>query len=109
MQFNIEQYSGNFVMHCKTIEDAEIFLSILDESGRSWGSGRSYKRTSYYDAFREQTCYAFNIGQYGRIDSYLDLGFTILEFDSFDWNNDVNPTENDIKIMDKFFSGFAIN
>lgn len=109
MQFNIEQYSGNFAMHCKTREDAEIFLSALAESGRSWGSGKSYKRISYYDNYKEQTCYAFNIGQFGQIDTYVDLGFTILEFDSFDWSDAVNPTENDIKIMDKFFSGFAIN
>ena len=41
MRFNIEDYKGNYVMHCKTEEEAEIFCKYLHSIGRTWSTGVS--------------------------------------------------------------------
>lgn len=35
MRFNIEDYKGKYVMHCKTEEEAEDFCIYLDSIGRT--------------------------------------------------------------------------
>lgn len=42
MRFDITQYKGKYVMHCKTREDAQTFLEFLANLGRTWCDGASY-------------------------------------------------------------------
>ena len=39
MKFNIDNYKGKYVMHCKTEEEAKIFCKYLHSIGRMWNNG----------------------------------------------------------------------
>lgn len=87
MRFNIEDYKGKYVMHCKTEEEAEIFCEYLHSIGRTWGNGDSYKddiRDRIYAMYGAETCFEFNIGRYGSKQCYEEEeGYTILEMEDF--------------------------
>ena len=53
MNFNIENYKGKYVMHCKTGKEAKIFCNYLDSIGRTWSSGNSYFSENYWDRYKE--------------------------------------------------------
>lgn len=90
MRFHIEQYRGKYVMHCKTEEEAQIFLEFLSSIGRTWCDGKSYLENLNYN-YEGQTAYAFNEGRYGRTDRQPELGFKVINFDDFDWDDDITP------------------
>ena len=110
MKFDINQYTGQqYAMHCSTREDAETFLDFLMKHNRSWCSGESYKNR-HYDKHRHRTCYSFNEGRYGNIEWYKENNFTVLEFDDFDWDDDITPpSSRDLQRLDNFFAQFAVN
>lgn len=83
MKFNIDDYKGKYVMHCKTKEEAEIFLKYLHSIGRLWSSGDSYLSESYWGKYKESTCYNFNYGAYCDKQYYEEEGYTILEMEDF--------------------------
>ena len=83
MRFNIEDYKGKYVMHCKTEEEAEDFCIYLDSIARTWSTGDSYLSESYWDNYKESTCYNFNYGAYCDKQYYEEEGYTILEMEDF--------------------------
>lgn len=108
--FNYENYDDHYVMHCKTEEDAKIFMRYLRNVGASWSGGDSYSENdTRWNIMREKTCYRFRKGVYDSIDFYQDdeatkdaLGYScfVLEFDEFDWS------KSDIVFsFDSFFAG----
>ena len=83
MKFNIDDYKGEYVMHCKTEEEAKNFLFYLDSIGKKWCDGNSYLRgTKWYD-YGPYTVYYFNKGTYGGIHYAEDNGYKILEWSDF--------------------------
>ena len=109
MRFHIEQYPGKYVMHCKTEEEAQIFLEFLSSIGRTWCDGKSYLENLNYN-YEGQTAYAFNEGRYGRTDRQPELGFKVINFDDFDWDDDIiPPSSRDLQRLDNFFAQFAVN
>ena len=42
MKFNLNDYQDNYVMHCKTKEEAENFCRFLHQNGGKWCTGDSY-------------------------------------------------------------------
>ncbi len=80
--FNLDDYKGDYVMHCATEEEANNFLEILHRAGRKWCSGDSYLN-NYYDEYKNQTCYEFNAGAYCYFQWYKEKGYTILEWSDF--------------------------
>ena len=85
MKFNINNYKGNYVMHCKTEEEARKFCNYLHSIGRKWRNGGSYLGDTYYHSYDDATAYSFNEGCYSPTDFYEDDNYTILEFSDFDW------------------------
>lgn len=83
MRFNIKDYKGKYVMHCKTEEEAEIFCKYLHSIGCTWSSGYSYLSENYWYIYEELTCYNFNYGTYGDKPYYEEEGYTILEMEDF--------------------------
>ena len=86
MRFNIENYKGKYVMHCKTEEEAKIFSKYLHSIGRRWANGDSYEDKNYnriYVFYDTKTCYDFNAGYYGSKSYYEKKGYTILEMEDF--------------------------
>lgn len=88
MKFNINKYLGNYAMHCKTEEEAKIFLRYLDSVGRRWADGTSYMSMTNWNVYGPDTCYDFYDGTYCNKTYFLTCyGYTILEFSDFEWDN----------------------
>src|SRR3712207_9349337 len=88
MKFNLNDYADTdtvqYVMHCKTEEEAKEFCALLDRAGRHWFNSKPYNRTRW-NTYKEDTCYFFNDGHYG---CYKTLAAeshrcTILEWSDF--------------------------
>ncbi len=80
MKFNIDNYKGAFVMHCKTEEEAKSFCNYLHNQGRRWRSGDSY--ISEHN-FSKYNAYSFNRGEYADISWFEHNNYTILEWEDF--------------------------
>ena len=83
MKFNIEDYKGNYAMHCKTKEEAKDFCRYLDGLGRKWCDGEKYTENTCWDVYKDKTCYAFNVGEYSSLSYYETNGYTLLEWSDF--------------------------
>lgn len=93
-KFNLNDYKGAYVMHCKTEEEAMDFCRVLHEAGMKWSNGNSYLVDSEWCDYTDRTCYNFNNNRKCHIDWYKDCGFIILEWSDF-MNNDF--TKDDLK------------
>ena len=60
MEFNIDNYKGLYVMHCKTEEEAKDFCRYLHSIGKKWCAGGSYYYETNYDSYQDETAYNFN-------------------------------------------------
>lgn len=83
MRFNIEDYSGNYAMHCKTLLEAKSFLAYLNGIGKTWSGGGSYIRNDNWNSNQEETCYHFNEGRYGPRRWAIDHAYTVIEWSDF--------------------------
>ena len=83
MKFNIEDYKGDFVMHCKTEEEAEDFCRYLDSINRKWISGLSYEDNTKWDVHKQDTYYYFNEGCFSNGYFVNKYRYKILEWSDF--------------------------
>ena len=83
MRFDINNYKGKYVMHCKTEEEAREFCDYLHSIGRTWGDGECYKSKHKWHCEKEKTCYNFNDGLYASKYYYIQQDYTILEWSDF--------------------------
>lgn len=83
-KFDINNYQGKYVMHCKTEEEAKTFCNYLRGMGKTWNNGGSYDGKTEYSTYKERTCYYFNDGMFGHKEGAMDTRHTILEFSDFD-------------------------
>lgn len=88
-KFRLEDYIGNYVMHCSTDKMAETFLKFLHKHGKSWRTWGSYLEETYFECYKENTCYLFNEGMFADLECAEENNYTVLEFNDFDWS-DVN-------------------
>jgi len=92
MYFDINKYPGNYVMHCKTEEEAESFCRYLNENGRKWGDGHSYIDRTHYSEYKSETAYNFNNGTFCNCDFYIYYNYTILEWSDYMADTVLNDT-----------------
>ena len=97
MQFDIRDYPGKYVMHCKTKEEAKDFCQHLHDLGLKWSTGTSYACCDNWEDHRTRTAYSFNTGQYANTDYFRGLHYTILEWEDF---MKKKFTKNDLKTGD---------
>ena len=83
MKFNIDDYMGKYVMHCKTEEEAKDFCNYLHSVGRKWSSGGSYAKETNYCVYGTDSMYIFNEGLIGGIESWSIRDYKILEWSDF--------------------------
>lgn len=83
MTFDINEYSGKYVMHCKTEEEARNFCDYLHSVGRKWRSGTTYFDDTFWDIYKGKTVYYFNEGGYGELDFVCKKDYKILEWSDF--------------------------
>lgn len=104
MKFNFEDYKGDYLMHCKTEEEAEWFCKLMNNDGRRWVYGDSYYSNTCWNFFNgdssEGVVYYFNKGE---IDSYKDFKnfnsykYTVLEASNFISNQDKPLAKSELK------------
>ena len=100
-KFNIADYPGKYVMHCKTEEEANVFCKYLHGIGAKWKSGNSLLDNTYFRIYKADTYYSFESKSYvtyGRI-GWQPRNYTILEFEDFDWSDFMKKefTKKDLK------------
>lgn len=83
MKFNLDNYKGKYVMHCKTEEEANDFCKYLHEHGRTWCTGEYYVDSNCWHSHGDETAYNFNEGTYCDIYYYKTTNYTILEWEDF--------------------------
>ena len=79
--------NGRYAIHCNT----ENKLNILFKYLKDMDFKQTY-RTEYYfcprwNYYKTETCYDFNNGFYGNPEELSKGGYTILEFDDYDWSD----------------------
>lgn len=94
MKFNIDDYKGKYVMHCKTEEEAIDFCNYLHFLGKKWSTGDSYLSFTYWEKYKKDTCYNFNEECFHSFCYYQAREYTILEWENFMKNN---FTKKDLK------------
>ena len=62
MKFDINNYKGKYVMHCKTEKEAIDFCKYLHSIGKRWCLGQSYLEKNNYHHHKKDTAYNFNQG-----------------------------------------------
>ncbi len=98
-KFRLEDYPGNYVMHCKTEEEAKTFCSFLAANGKKWRDGKSYEERTRWGVCRERTYYNFNKDTYGDIlYRRYNSNEEVLEFDNFYWGEEKTMKKNDLKV-----------
>ena len=80
MKFDIKNYPGKYVMHCQTEEHARIFCDYLHSLGKKWACSGSYKDSTYWNVYKNHTCYNFNDDLRCNYDYYAENSFSILFF-----------------------------
>lgn len=79
MKFDINDYPGKYVMHCKTEAEAREFCNYVERYGLYY----NYNINSSFGSHERSTCYNFNFNTYGSKSYYVDKGYTILEWSDF--------------------------
>lgn len=94
MKFNIDDYKGKYVMHCKTEEEARSFCDYL----RRARNRKECSVCNHIDIFKSKTAYNFNKNLFGDVDFYSSAGYTVLEWSDF--MNDTKGNERIDKVFD---------
>ena len=74
-------FHGRYVIHTKTLEEAKLFEKYMRHNGGRPASSNNW------DVYMEDTCFNINTCSYMNIDWYKTAGYTILEFEDFDWSD----------------------
>lgn len=77
MYFDINNYKGKYVMHCKTKEEAISFCDYIRKNGHVDA------HQNWWDYYESETAYNFNEGVYCDINYYEKHDYTILEWEDF--------------------------
>lgn len=91
MKFNINNYKGEYVMHCKTEEETKIFSFYLDSIGKKIHDGRCYLTDTPWEVYKDKICYNFNLGLFGDKPFYEKFNYKFLEFSDFEWDEMIKP------------------
>lgn len=104
MEFNLDNYpvGSKVAMRCLSEEKANKFLAFLEEKGVSWRSGDPPTSRNYYNEYEGEACYSFTEGieyreiEFATADYYEDEGYTVLEFDDFDFEESNTEVPNEL-------------
>ena len=111
MEFDINNYPGEVVMHCPEEWMAELFCNFLHKNGMKWCTGVPYINKTNYDKYGENTTYSFNTGQICYMDYFKSKGYTVLEFADFDFgttDESVAADDLDTEIIDMYLAQFSV-
>ena len=78
-------------IHTVMEAQAKKLLKALDKNGYTWNSGKKLTNRTYYEDFREFTCYNFQLNNkimYGSLEFHQDNNYTIIEFTDIDFKEE---------------------
>ena len=78
---------NKLAIHCDTEEKATKLLKVFDKMGHRWAAGNSYIEDTCWEPYEEETCYS-NDGSFGSIVAFREYGYTVLEFEEIEFEND---------------------
>ena len=84
-EFNWEEFkdkNNKIAVHCKTEEEAKDFCNQMYEHGMKWKDSDSYLGITYWDRYRDKTCYN-NHGGYNSYGYYEKEKYKILEWSDY--------------------------
>lgn len=85
-RFNINDYHGDYVMCCSTLNEAITFCRYLDSYGRTWSSRQRYVRVPIFLEDEDGIAFWFNEGSKSSV-AYAHRSTAItLEFSNFEWD-----------------------
>lgn len=91
-KFKLEYIQANSVLHCDALEKAKVFGKFLKKELNS-----NYNVERRYSCYGENTCYCLtgktNILNYSPLSFWQKQGYTILEFNNYDWGNYDSQTD----------------
>lgn len=73
---------NKIAVHCKTEKEAKDFCKQMHEHGMTWISGRCYLVYTYYEKYKEESCYT-NYGIVDTCDFCKENGYEILEWSDY--------------------------
>ena len=83
--------SEKIAVHTHTKEQVKILLEALDKKGYEWASGNKLTATTYYEVYKENTCYDFGLDEldkkvwYGSCSYCQEHDYAIVEFTDIDF------------------------
>ena len=77
MRFDIDNYKGKYVMHCKTEEEAREFCDYIRHCDVHYDAHAAFR------FYRDKTCFNFNANTHAPKGYYEENGYTILEWSDF--------------------------
>ena len=85
MKFNIDDYKGDYAMHCKTKEEVESFSKYLNTAMADIKNrpNEGAMTQNPWDKYKEETAFNLNGIGYGSVDEYKSLNYTILEWSDY--------------------------
>ena len=89
MKFNLNDYQGDYVMHCKTKEEAESFCRFLHQNGRTWHNEDSYLENDRWDRYKRDTVYLFNNGSFCGV----EFASQYFKYEILEWSDFMENTE----------------
>lgn len=100
MVFDPRAYDDTYVLHCKTMEQAEIFCDVMNEHGYRLASGSTYDGKQWSEV---NSCYRWKAGLVCSRGFYEKRGRKILEFDDFEWfeTNETAPSMDFSQLFDQ--------
>lgn len=86
---------NKIAVHCKTEEEAIDFCNQSHEHGYDWRGRRKRNELTYWEDYREETCYIKD--EFTEREYYEDLGYTILEWSDYMATLKPTFTKSDLK------------
>lgn len=90
MKITLKQFwnsRADLAIHCNTEEKANKLLKKFDEMGKTWGSSRSYLDYNNWHLCGAEMCYT-NQGTYCDCEYFKKRGYTIIEFEDIDFQEE---------------------
>ena len=85
MKFNIDNYTGKYIMHCKTEEEAKDFCDYMNSIGHKTCCNNEYRADTLWSFYGKELAFAFNLGSHCELSWYKThwTEYTILEWEDF--------------------------
>lgn len=79
----LDELLHNVAVHCKTGEEANEVLELGEKVGYKWIEGQSFLTSTFYDEYKDETCYSIKTGQYGTLNYYQRIDYKVITAQEF--------------------------